>query len=60
MEDQIIKKRYESGTMTVNLKTGEQVPVKANTVYTYWKSGRKDCKIELLEPLNLTAIQEKL
>lgn len=60
MEDKIIKTTHEAGTMTVNLKTGEKVPVKSNTIYTFWKSGRKDCKIEILEPLSLTAIQEKI
>lgn len=53
MEDKVIKTEEELSVMHVNLKTGEKVPVNAKTIYTYYESGRKDCKIELEKPIDL-------
>jgi len=59
MDDKIIKVEEELSTMNVNLKDGTKIPVKAKTINTYWSSGRKDCKIQILEPLNSSAKIQK-
>ena len=59
MEDKIIKVEEELSTMSVNLKNGTKIPVKAKTINTYWTSGRKDCDIQILEPLNSSAKIQK-
>ena len=59
MEDKIIKVEEELSTMSVNLKNGTKIPVKAKTINTYWTSGRKDCEIQILEPINSVAKTEK-
>jgi len=59
MEDKIIKVEEELSTMCLNLKNGTKIPVKAKTINTYWTSGRKDCEIQILEPINSVAKTEK-
>jgi hypothetical protein len=53
MEDKIINVSEEISDMTVTLKSGKKVPVKGKTIYTSWISGRKDCKIVILQPLSI-------
>lgn len=59
MADKIVKTTEERGVMTVTLKTGQKIPVKAKTVYTHWESGRKDCAITIEEPLIGNASMQK-
>jgi hypothetical protein len=58
MEDKVKNTTEEHGVMTVTLKNGQKIPVKAKTVYTHWESGRKDCAIIIEEPLNGTSTNE--
>lgn len=51
MEDKIVRTVIEQGEMTVILKSGKKIPVKATTEETYWKSGRKDCNVTIHEPI---------
>ena len=60
MEDKIIKITEDQGEMTVTLKNGIKSKVLAKTIDTYWESGRKDCKIIILHPIDLsTQLVEK-
>ena len=59
MEDKIIKTSDVVSNMTVILKDGTKIPVKAKTTETFWESGRKDCHVEILEPLNTKATKEE-
>lgn len=43
----------EQSMMTITLKDGTKVPVKAKTIYTKHSNGRVDCKIEIEKPINL-------
>lgn len=60
MEDKVTKVTEEEGIMTVNLKNGVSQKVLAKTIYTFWKSGRKDCAIQIAEPLIGSAIQQPI
>ena len=51
MEDVVIKTTNEVSNMSVVLKNGEKRIVKAETIQTYWKSGRIDCNINILQPV---------
>lgn len=53
MEDKVINIEEEIEDVVLNLKTGEKIPAKAKTTYTYYESGRKDCKIEIEKPISL-------
>ena len=55
MKDTIVKITEEYGNMFITLKDGKKIPVKAITKYTYWKSGRKDCSINIEEPLTTSS-----
>jgi hypothetical protein len=59
MEDKIFNVTEEHGVLTVTLKDGTKIPVKAKTVYTHWESGRKDCAITIEEPLIGTSAVQK-
>lgn len=50
-EDKVIAVNVENGKMIVNLKSGKKIEVDAQTIYTEYESGRKDCKINILSPL---------
>ena len=60
MEDKIIKTTEEMGHMTVNFKNGEVQKVLAKTVYTHWESGRKDCAIHILGPVDTSAKEQQV
>ena len=59
MEDKIINTTEEYSTMTVSLKDGTKIPVKAKTIYTKWASSRIDCEVQILEPINGSANLQK-
>ena len=59
MEDKIVLIESKLSEMNVTLKDGTSIPVSARTTDTYWSSGRKDCLIQILEPLNSESKQEK-
>jgi len=58
MEDKIMNITKEEGTVVAILKNGDKIPVKAITTYTHWESGRKDCNINIIEPINGSAKQQ--
>jgi len=58
MEDKIIKTEEENNIIHLNLKNGNRVPIKAKTIYTHYESGRKDCTIQLQEPIDINGTQE--
>ena len=60
MEDKIIKVEEELAEATINLKTGEKVPVRTKTIYTHYESGKKDCKIIMEKPISLSGEVNKL
>ena len=51
--DKVIKVEEEFEEVTLNLKSGKKVNTQAKTIYTYFESGRKDCRVEILKPLDL-------
>lgn len=51
--DPIINVTVEEGMVTLNMKNGDRIPAKAKTTYTHYKSGRKDCNVEIEKPLSL-------
>lgn len=58
--DEVIKVEEEKGEVTLNLKGGGKVKTPAKTINTYYKSGRKDCKIEIQTPIELMGrVEEK-
>lgn len=59
MNDKIINTTEEHNNMSVNLKDCTKKTVKAKTVYTHWESGRKDCTIQILDPLNSVSKNNK-
>lgn len=60
MEDKIIKVEKELGQANIKLITGEIIPAKTLTIYTYYESGRKDCNVEIERPINISGLPEKL
>jgi hypothetical protein len=51
-QDELLKVEEELGEAQATLMNGSKVPVKIKTIYTYWKSGRKDCHIDVLGGIN--------
>lgn len=52
MDDKILSVTNEVGNMTIVLKDGKRIPVKAKTSYVTWTSGRKDCNVSIEEPID--------
>lgn len=58
MEDKITHTTEEFGAMTMTVKdetTGESIkmPVDTKTIYTHYESGRKDCNVIVLKPIDM-------
>ena len=51
--EKVIKIEEEIGEVTLNTKSGKQIKTNAKTTYTIYDSGRKDCHVEILEPLSM-------
>lgn len=46
-EDVVVRKVVTDKTMTMTLPDGNQVPIGAKVIETFYQSGRKDCHIQL-------------
>lgn len=53
MEDKIIEIKEEMGEVVLNTKSGKKIPTQAKTIYTIYESGRQDCRVEILKPLEI-------
>lgn len=59
MEDEIVNVTEEVNDVVVDYK-GKKFPTKAKTIYTYYKSGRKDCAVIVETPIELGGVQVPL
>jgi len=51
--DEIIDIKEEIGKVILNTKSGKKIPTMSKTIYTYYKSGRKDCTVQIQKPLDM-------
>lgn len=60
MDKKIKEVKEEIGYVTLNYKNGKKQEVPSKTVYTYYSDGTNDCKVEILNPLNLFGITKEV
>ena len=53
MDKKVKEIKEELGYVTLNFKSGKKQEVPSKTIYTYYIDGTNDCKVEILNPLNL-------
>lgn len=58
--DEIIKVEEKIENMSIQFRDGSKLSVKGKTTDTYYKSGRKDCSIELMSPIDTNLNVQKL